>query len=288
MWGRNLHKNMQRFLTFQLTVNVVICYSTILGSIWGHPPLNVLQMIWANLIMDILGAIALGTEKWVPVENKLSQTDMVDKAKELAESSGGNLKKMSTLVMKDLDDTMAMRIARSDPLIRPFMWQQVIVQATWQCIVMTVLMLFGGLMLGFETAPNLVTTPARLDKEKGSLGTETLIKDTFTFHVFILMNLFNAINCRVVSITELNMFATLHHNLIFLLILAIEFFVQQVMINNGNQKLTPIAAILGTGELTTNMNIVAYVIGACSLLVGVAAKKIPPNYFTFTENWTLE
>jgi len=101
MWGRNLNKNMQRFLTFQLTVNISICYSTILGSIWGHPPLNVLQMIWANLIMDILGAIALGTEKWVPVENKVSQTEIVNKAKEMAEASGGDVKKSSTQHMKD-------------------------------------------------------------------------------------------------------------------------------------------------------------------------------------------
>ena len=67
MWGRVLNRNMQRFLTFQLTVNLSISYITIIGSIFGHPPLNVLQMLWANLVMDILAAIALGTERWVDV-----------------------------------------------------------------------------------------------------------------------------------------------------------------------------------------------------------------------------
>merc|ERR1711990_560952 len=179
-----------------------------------------------------------------------------------------------------------MRIARSDPVIRPFMWQQVIVQSTWQCLVMTILMFFGGLMLGFENPPNLVSTPLR--DPTTNLGTEQLIKDTFTFHVFILMNLFNAVNCRVVAISELNVFSTLFDNWIFLIILAIEIFLQQVMINFGSQNLTTAAALLGTGELTSTMNAIAYVIGACSLLVGVAAKKIPTSYFTFTENWTLE
>lgn len=42
MWGRVLNRNMQRFLTYQLTLNISICYITILGSIIGHPPLNVL------------------------------------------------------------------------------------------------------------------------------------------------------------------------------------------------------------------------------------------------------
>jgi magnesium-transporting ATPase (P-type) len=69
MWGRVLNRNMQRFLTFQLTINLSIVYVTILGSIFGHPPLNVLQMLWANLVMDILAAIALGTEKWVELIN---------------------------------------------------------------------------------------------------------------------------------------------------------------------------------------------------------------------------
>jgi len=38
---------------------------TILGGVsLGHPPLNVIQMLWVNLIMDVLGAIAIGTERY--------------------------------------------------------------------------------------------------------------------------------------------------------------------------------------------------------------------------------
>lgn len=77
MWGRQLNRNMQRFLTFQLTVNLSICYITIVGSIFGHPPLNVLQMLWANLVMDILAAIGFGTDKWVDVEVKENPTKAV-------------------------------------------------------------------------------------------------------------------------------------------------------------------------------------------------------------------
>ena len=45
-------------------MNIVICFITVIGGIFGHPPLNVIQMLWANLVMDILAAIALGTEPW--------------------------------------------------------------------------------------------------------------------------------------------------------------------------------------------------------------------------------
>lgn len=156
MWGRNLHRNMQRFLTFQLTVNISICYATALGSIFGHPPLNVLQMLWANLCMDILAAIALGTEAWVDTKPKAEE----NAATPALQRSKTNAKQ--TQEFKDTDDAMSMRIARKDPLMRPFMWQQIFVQVAYQAFVMTILMLFGGLMLGFgEDKPNLVKTPLR-------------------------------------------------------------------------------------------------------------------------------
>jgi Ca2+-transporting ATPase len=62
-WGRTIFENVRKFLQFQLTINLVICFITILGgATLGHTPLNVIQMLWTNLIMDILGAIAIGTE----------------------------------------------------------------------------------------------------------------------------------------------------------------------------------------------------------------------------------
>jgi len=64
-WGRAIFDNVRKFLQFQLTINVVICFITILGgATTGNPPLNVIQMLWTNLIMDILGAIAIGTEPY--------------------------------------------------------------------------------------------------------------------------------------------------------------------------------------------------------------------------------
>ena len=64
-WGRALYDNVRKFIQFQLTINVVLCFITILGGATiGHPPLNGVQMLWCNLIMDVLGAIALGTEPY--------------------------------------------------------------------------------------------------------------------------------------------------------------------------------------------------------------------------------
>ena len=62
MWGRSLYQNIQRFILFQLTVNVTACLVVLVGSLHGiEPPLTVTQMLWVNLIMDTFAAMALAS-----------------------------------------------------------------------------------------------------------------------------------------------------------------------------------------------------------------------------------
>lgn len=62
MWGRSLYQNIQRFLLFQLTVNLSACLLVMCGTLMGFDlPLTVTQMLWVNLIMDTFGAMALSS-----------------------------------------------------------------------------------------------------------------------------------------------------------------------------------------------------------------------------------
>lgn len=62
-WGRSLYKNIQSFLAFQLTVNVALCLTAILGPILGmKSPFGVIEILYINLVMDALGALALASE----------------------------------------------------------------------------------------------------------------------------------------------------------------------------------------------------------------------------------
>lgn len=62
MWGRSLYKNIQRFILFQLTINLVALFIVLLGSLVGTAlPLTVTQMLWVNLIMDTFAALALAS-----------------------------------------------------------------------------------------------------------------------------------------------------------------------------------------------------------------------------------
>lgn len=62
MWGRSLFQNIQRFILFQMTVNVAACFTVLFGAFMGtESPLTVTQMLWVNLIMDTFAAMALAS-----------------------------------------------------------------------------------------------------------------------------------------------------------------------------------------------------------------------------------
>lgn len=62
MWGRSLYQNIQRFILFQMTVNVVACLIVLFGAFFdAESPLTVTQMLWVNLIMDTFAAMALAS-----------------------------------------------------------------------------------------------------------------------------------------------------------------------------------------------------------------------------------
>ncbi|MGB3401862.1 MAG: calcium-translocating P-type ATPase, PMCA-type [Microcoleaceae cyanobacterium] len=63
LWGRSLYQNIQKFILFQLTINVAACALALLGPFIGIDlPFTVTQLLWVNLIMDTFAALALATE----------------------------------------------------------------------------------------------------------------------------------------------------------------------------------------------------------------------------------
>lgn len=81
MWGRSLYKNIQRFLFFQLVVNLTALLLVLGGAIIGtEMPLTVTQILWVNLIMDTFAALALASlppSRDVMAEEPRKQTDFI-------------------------------------------------------------------------------------------------------------------------------------------------------------------------------------------------------------------
>lgn len=103
-WGRSVYANIQKFIQFQLTVNVAALIINVVAAVSsGDVPLNAVQLLWVNLIMDTLGALALATEP--PTDHLMDRPP----------------------------------VGRREPLITNIMWRNLLIQALYQVTVLLVL-----------------------------------------------------------------------------------------------------------------------------------------------------
>ncbi|WVZ26145.1 hypothetical protein V8G54_004689, partial [Vigna mungo] len=107
-WGRCVYINIQRFIQFQLTVNIAALVINFVAAVSsGKVPLNAVQLLWVNLIMDTLGALALATEE--PTNDRMKMPP----------------------------------VGRVEPLITKAMWRNLISQALYQVFVLLILQFKG-------------------------------------------------------------------------------------------------------------------------------------------------
>ncbi|KAL1155444.1 hypothetical protein V6Z11_A08G024700 [Gossypium hirsutum] len=114
-WGRSVYANIQKFIQFQLTVNVAALVINVVAAVSsGDVPLNAVQLLWVNLIMDTLGALALATEP--PTDHLMHRPP----------------------------------VGRREPLITNIMWRNLLIQAIYQVTVLLVLNFDGKKILHLE------------------------------------------------------------------------------------------------------------------------------------------
>ena len=134
LYGRNVYESVQKFIQFQLTVNIVAVTLAILGAIlFQSSPLGAVQMLWVNLIMDSLASLALATE--APVEELLERQPY----------------------------------GRNDDIITKQMFSNMFLQALYQLIVSCIILFRGHLYFyeneGGTNAVNVVTDGVMLNKQ---------------------------------------------------------------------------------------------------------------------------
>lgn len=122
----------------------------------------------------------------------------------------------------------------------------------------------------FPTPFNIIYEDLR--HEDGTY-TDRLVMDTIIFHTFILMNLFNQINCRVVDADEYNVFKTIFNNPTFWAVMIFELVVQNWMLWLAHSELGSL--LVGTAPLTLSQTIACWCLGAGSLIVYPLSKLIP-------------
>ena len=113
LWGRNVFQSIRKFLQFQLVVNVVAVSLNFISACAGitHLPLAAVPLLWVNMIMDSMGALALATEPPSP--------DLMERKP----------------------------FGRSAPLVNKEMWRNICVMAAYQLIICLLLLFVGKNML---------------------------------------------------------------------------------------------------------------------------------------------
>nr|XP_016505608.1 PREDICTED: calcium-transporting ATPase 9, plasma membrane-type-like isoform X1 [Nicotiana tabacum]XP_016505609.1 PREDICTED: calcium-transporting ATPase 9, plasma membrane-type-like isoform X1 [Nicotiana tabacum] len=114
-WGRSVYANIQKFIQFQLTVNVAALVINVVAAVSsGDVPLNTVQLLWVNLIMDTLGALALATEP--PTDHLMHRPP----------------------------------VGRREPLVTNILWRNLFIQALYQVGILLVLNFQGKSILSLE------------------------------------------------------------------------------------------------------------------------------------------
>ncbi|KAK8474705.1 hypothetical protein V6N13_079463 [Hibiscus sabdariffa] len=107
-WGRCVYNNIQKFIQFQLTVNVAALVINFVAAVSaGEVPLTAVQLLWVNLIMDTLGALALATDR--PTKELMKKPP----------------------------------VGRTEPLITNIMWRNLLAQALYQIVILLILQFRG-------------------------------------------------------------------------------------------------------------------------------------------------
>lgn len=224
MWGRNIYHNITRFLQFQVTVNLSALLTIAVGILmFNQSPMNSVQLLWVNLIMDTFAALALASEPPLP--------SVID---------GPPFK------MKNLQ------------ILTPTVWRQVLGLSFWNAFVMVMLMIFGRMIggldeydrstplvipaipTGFDSRTTLDYTSDDLEYMAASAKVRHF---TYIFNTFVLMQVFNLINCRKIGRRDFNVFEEFFHNWYFIIIFLLAFGAQFALVNwfSGITSTVPLA-----------------------------------------------
>lgn len=177
-WGRNIYDSIRKFLMFQVTVNIVAVLMTFVSSVGLEESVfSTVQILWINLIMDTFAALALATEP--PSEELLKRKPQ----------------------------------SKDDYIVSPIMTKHIIAQSIYQVTIMNIFVFLGPSFLpdiwwqrqlqpGKQT---IVSGFTAFGYDKHKYGGQYSVHAAYNFNVFVMMQLANFFNCRILD-DHLNIF----------------------------------------------------------------------------------
>lgn len=183
-WGRALYENIQRFIQFQLTINLSALAIAFLGPLYGiRPPFTVIQLLWINVIMDTFAAIALCSEQ--PSEGLMRKKPKKRDEPIVTRSMGITI--LTTALFYVVTLTLLLLVMKGDPE-----------QPGW--------LAGGGPWMGESAGKVFPVQVGELERRDGGwLLAETgepvkvrftLRQATLFFSAYVLFQVWNLFNCR--------------------------------------------------------------------------------------------
>uniref|UniRef100_A0A0D9X9S3 Calcium-transporting ATPase n=1 Tax=Leersia perrieri TaxID=77586 RepID=A0A0D9X9S3_9ORYZ len=280
-WGRSVYANIQKFIQFQLTVNVAALVINVVAAVSsGDVPLNAVELLWVNLIMDTLGALALATEpptdnlmKRQPVGRRHARQVIARENRRLTQGAcrqvtrvhvaAESYKEQRAVVLlyplgkqgaehkhKDIIFEFAC-VGHQEPLVTNIMWRNLFVQAIYQIAILLIFDFSGRSILRLKNE-------SRADAEK--------IQNTFIFNTFVFCQIFNEFNARKPE--EKNVFKGITKNHLFIGIIAITTIFQILIIEF-------LGKFFKTVRLNWRLWLVSVAIGIISWPLAYLGKFIP-------------
>ncbi|KAE9350600.1 Plasma membrane calcium-transporting ATPase 2 [Phytophthora rubi] len=271
LWGRCVYDNIRKFLQFQLTVNIVALVVTFVSAVTGkEPPLNSVMMLWINLIMDTMGALALGTE--APTEALLDRRPYKKTAK----------------------------------LLGRCILKNIIVQSIFQLLLIFLLLIYGAENFGYHDGNECIKWEYTVKSSFPTLSYDTCVTAsgdgcwslscddyssnssvldyptdcldegcagydyrhyTIIFNTFVFCQLFNEFNARRTN-NDWRVFNGIVANPLFMVIIVITLFVQVLLAEFGGD-------FTKTSGISFTHWLICLGFGALSLPVGVLMRLIP-------------
>ncbi len=211
MWGRNIFNNIRKFLQFQLTITIAILAIILVASIlFGEAPFSVIQLLWINMVMDTLAALALATEPPHPT------------------------------VLKGRP------VRGCDKIFSQVMWRTILGVAAWEFLVMLFLLLIGPLIFG--PAGGYGFDYLNANDYVDGVAQPKVHMYTIMFNAFVFMNIFNFFNARLLGINEYQFWEVFQNpirNMLFLVLVAGITSIQVLMILFGGQLFRTVPLSMG-------------------------------------------
>lgn len=251
LWGRNIYDCISKFIQFQLTVNIVALVMSFIGAVFLEvSPITAIQMLWVNLIMDTFAALALATEP--PHQSLLDR----------------------------------LPVKHDDSLLTPDMFKTIIGQSIYQLFWLVFILFvierfesgFFHDLYNFKETCTTVTTETIVDTKTVTTSEEVCTfgppkyKFSLFFQTFVMMQVFNEINCRKLKSSELNVFNGFFNNSLFILILIFTVVAQVCIIQFGG-------AFFQCSPLPWQQHVFCLCVGVGALIFGILFRLVPVSWF---------